>query len=129
MAAPTPTGKADKRSVKEIIDDYIADPRSSKEKGPLSFKTSIKVRATQTGHYGHKRRREGDVFVLAAGVPFSTKWMEFVPASTPTKLTTGKEELKNLHDDLIIKRAGGERQLPEGADEGPDPLGAGTDTE
>ena len=66
----------------------------------MSDKTAtIKVRATQLGYYEHKRRREGDVFVLipitdrygniiTARQQFSKKWMEVVPAETPEKVST-----------------------------------------
>lgn len=47
----------------------------------------MKVKAKELGYYGHKRRREGDVFVLESKDHFSKKWMvaldknSFVPES------------------------------------------------
>lgn len=35
----------------------------------------IKVRATQLGYYGLKRRREGDIFFIKNEAQFSKKWM------------------------------------------------------
>lgn len=65
---------------------------------------TIKVKATQLGYYEHKRRREGDVFILVprtdrygnvmtAKSQFSKKWMELADpkeresVSTMTKVT------------------------------------------
>jgi hypothetical protein len=63
-----------------------------------------KVRATKPGYYDDKRRRTGDVFVVAAGDPLSDKWMEPVDPRTPEKLTTGAEELKRKHDEALAGR-------------------------
>lgn len=60
---------------------------------------TIKVEATQLGYYEHKRRREGDVFVLVtrkdrygntmtAKSQFSKKWMKVVSQDTPEKVST-----------------------------------------
>jgi hypothetical protein len=65
----------------------------------MSDQATIKVRATQLGYYEHKRRREGDVFILiprtdrygnvmTARSQFSKKWMEIVPSDTPEKVST-----------------------------------------
>ena len=65
----------------------------------MSDQATIKVRATQLGYYEHKRRREGDVFVLVprtdrygnvmtAKSQFSKKWMELVDPATPEKVST-----------------------------------------
>ena len=66
----------------------------------------FKVRAIQQGYYDHVRRREGDVFIVAAQA-FSLKWMEKVGAHTPERITTGQEVLRREHDQLVAERAPG----------------------
>lgn len=68
---------------------------------------AIKVRATQLGYYGEMRRREGDVFVLHDEKLFSKKWMERVDPRTPERITTGKQHLQQVHDDIMRSRAPG----------------------
>jgi hypothetical protein len=61
-----------------------------------------KVRALKMGYYDHVRRREGDVFILNDPAnEFSSKWMEYVDARTPTKVTTGAEDLRKKHDEIL----------------------------
>jgi len=66
--------------------------------------SGIKVRATQTGYYDHARRREGDVFLIASARDFSEKWMEDVDPRTPERLTTGDQELRKKHDEIMRDR-------------------------
>lgn len=94
----------------------------------------IRVRATRMGYYMHVRRREGDVFslipqniietveekdlkgrvvgnkkvsrLMTAREQFSARWMEEVEPQTPGKVTTGKQDLKAKHDDLIKEKFG-----------------------
>ena len=87
---------------------------------PRTLQT-IKVRATKMGYYDDKRRRTGDVFLIRApyageddaGIPitineFSKKWMERVAGDTPERITTGNEELRRQHDEILAtKRQGG----------------------
>lgn len=60
---------------------------------------TIKVQATQLGYYEHKRRREGDVFllverkdrygnVMSAKSQFSKKWMELADPAAPESVST-----------------------------------------
>jgi len=67
---------------------------------------SVKVRATQVGYYGEARRRVGDVFTLEDPKHFSAKWMERVDASTPEKITTGNEDLRRQHDEMLGRTGG-----------------------
>jgi hypothetical protein len=53
----------------------------------------IKVRATQTGYYGDKLQRPGDVFVIENERAFSKKWMERVDARTPEHTSKTSPEL------------------------------------
>lgn len=89
-------------------------------------KRTRKVRALKLGYYDNKRRRLGDVFlirepykVLDEDAPknkdgsrpvkqideFSDRWMEDVPDHTPTRTTTGKEALRDFHDQTLGQRA------------------------
>lgn len=80
----------------------------------------IKVRAIQDGYYDHIRRREGDVFVLTSERAFSERWMEHVDASVPERLTTGKEVLRQAHDELLRERVPGQgSSYPDESDENP----------
>jgi hypothetical protein len=40
----------------------------------------IKVKAMQLGYYGHRRRREGDVFEIESENEFSKRWMKKLDA-------------------------------------------------
>jgi len=64
----------------------------------------FKVRATQMGYYGEKRRRTGDVFVLTDAKDFSETWMEKVDPRTPERVTTGNEDIRRKHDEEIAAR-------------------------
>jgi hypothetical protein len=64
----------------------------------------IKVRATQMGYYDHARRRDGDVFLIKDAQAFSSRWMEYVDAKTPEQVTTGREELRKKHDEILRDR-------------------------
>jgi hypothetical protein len=78
----------------------------------MSDQATIKVRATQLGYYEHKRRREGDVFVLVprtdrfgnvmtAKSQFSKKWMEMADPKAPESVSTMlKVTPSNLQDHL-----------------------------
>jgi hypothetical protein len=69
-------------------------------------KGGIKVRAIQKLYYGDKRRRVGDVFFINKESEFSEKSMERVSRNTPERLTSGREELKREHDDIVSGRLG-----------------------
>lgn len=70
----------------------------------------FKVRAIDLGYYDHVRRRIGDVFVVASEKDFSSRWMVRVGANTPERVTTGRESLRQQHDDVL-----GGVALPQGA--------------
>lgn len=53
------------------------------------------------GYYGDIRRREGDVFLIANEEAFSTRWMEYVDARTPEKVTTGQQVINRKHDEQL----------------------------
>lgn len=89
-------------------------PRAVESRGPW-----IKVRATTMGYYGHIRRREGDVLKVREG-DFSSRWMERVDPHTPEKITTGKEELRRQHDEIIASRTPAQgTSMPEDIEENP----------
>jgi len=78
----------------------------------MSDQATIKVKATQLGYYEHKRRREGDVFVLVPRVDqfgnlmtaksqFSKKWMELADPKEPERVSTMlKVTPANIQDHL-----------------------------
>lgn len=91
-----------------------ADPNAPPPKKPGEDDAPhIKVRATQLGYYDDKRRRIGDVFTIslrrnAKGqfVEFSDKWMTRVRDDTPESLTTGRQELRKQHDEILAGKQG-----------------------
>lgn len=73
---------------------------------PVVKAKRIKVRATTVCYYDHKRRREGDVFVIDEK-DFSKRGAhERVDARTPESITTGAEDLKRQHDELLAAKSG-----------------------
>jgi hypothetical protein len=62
--------------------------------------TRIKVQATKMGYYGHERRRVGDVF-LVQRAQFNPSWMTVTEAGTKLQRTTGREELRRKHDEIL----------------------------
>ena len=84
----------------------MATPQRSAAPGaPAAKPKRIKVRATRTGYYDHKRFRQGDVFILHDETLFSDSWMERVPVGTPERVTTGQQELQRQKDMAIAERA------------------------
>lgn len=67
----------------------------------------VKVQAKKMGFYDHKRRRKGDVFSLKDPKHFTRKWMLRVDQSIPEKITSGREELKRQHDEILGARMEG----------------------
>lgn len=65
----------------------------------------LKVRALQVGYYEHIRRRVGDVFSIERPQDFSAVWMQEVGASTPERITTGTQALRQMHDETMRDRA------------------------
>lgn len=74
---------------------------------PTPRPSALKVRATRMVHYGLKRRRVGDVFVLRDPAHFSAKSMERVDAATPERITTGQQEIRRQHDEILGGRVEG----------------------
>lgn len=62
--------------------------------------TKVKVQARKMGYYGHERRRKGDVFLVERR-EFNPSWMVEVSASARLQRTTGKEELRRKHDEIL----------------------------
>lgn len=71
---------------------------------PGQFPMKVRTQDGMTGYYEHIRRRSGDVFICRTAKEFSSKWMEPVDASTPEVITTGKEELRRKHDEILASR-------------------------
>lgn len=67
-------------------------------------RNGFRVRATQLGYYGDKRRRVGDVFTISSEAVFSAKWMEWVDRRTPGRVTSSPEALKAHHDEIQAAR-------------------------
>jgi hypothetical protein len=70
---------------------------------PPAKPTRHKVRARKMGFVYHERRRVGDVFMVH-GKDFNPSWMEVVDGSTPLRKTTGKQELRRLHDEILSQK-------------------------
>ena len=77
-------------------------------------KGSIRVMATKVGYYDDKRRRIGDVFTVSAERnekggyrEFSDKWMERVDEDTPERITTGNEDIRRQHDEILKAKSMG----------------------
>lgn len=66
----------------------------------------VKVRATRMGYYDHVRRREGDVFAYTLGPKEKAlpSWVEPVDPRTPERVTTGVQELRQKHDEILRDR-------------------------
>lgn len=61
----------------------------------------IKVRATQTGYYDLKRRREGDVFFIENQREFSRRWMEIADPGDRLRETGAQQALDKRHDEIL----------------------------
>jgi len=89
---------------------------------PTARRTKIKVEAIRMGYYELVRRRVGDVFLLVKPEDFCDTWMRVVSPSVPERTTTGQEELRRQHDEIMKERAPSvlTDDLPTGAG---DPIG------
>src|SRR5512138_1974313 len=67
-----------------------AAPKAATEQTEFGYK----VRAIETGYYDHARRRPGDVFLIAKPEHFSERWMEYVDAATPERISTANQEIR-----------------------------------
>ena len=111
-AAPAPIAQAAPKPL-----DPRGTGRTKAERAAIPV-GGIKVRATMVGYYDDKRRRVDDVFTIQKESEFSKRWMVRVDQDTPEKTTTGKEDLRRIHDEIIT----GSRQ--EGIQTGPDDVPA-----
>lgn len=94
------------KSVKKKVPSSVGARRAERERGGKPAKAlpvdgPIKVRATQPGFYGLKRRRIGDVFVIRKAQDFSERWMIAVDGKTPTKATGAQKALDRRHDEIL----------------------------
>lgn len=101
-------------------------PRSSKS---APVREGVRVRAVQKGYYGEARRRIGDVFTLEKPEDFSDAdtggWMERVHPETPERVTTGQQEIRQKHDEIIAgKKQDGLQVGPDDATGNANPLGS-----
>lgn len=81
---------------------------------PPAAPARFKVRATKLGYYDDKRRRIGDVFWVATTtnakgqyIEFAESWMVRVPDATPESITTGQQELRRQHDEILASKNAG----------------------
>ena len=80
----------------------------------------VRIRALKMGFYNNERRRVGDVF-MAKAEAFNPSWMEPVDGAVPIQRTTGKDELRRKHDELLSAKMGqavhtDEHDVPTGTD-------------
>lgn len=77
-----------------------------KDDGSLaSLARFAKVKALKIGYFDNIRRRAGDVFWIHKADDFSEAWMEYAGSSDPEKITTGNQELRKQHDDVMKAKA------------------------
>ncbi len=83
-----------------------ATPRAPKAATEQTL-VGYKVRAIDTGYYDHGIRREGDVFLIAKLEDFSEKWMEYVDAATPERISTAQQEIRRKNIETATSRMPG----------------------
>jgi hypothetical protein len=83
----------------------------------------FKVEAIQMGFYDLKRRRPGDVFMVEPAM-FSEKWMRRVDPATPEKITTGNQDLRKQHDEILQQKIKDSATNGPDAGSGPNPIDA-----
>ena len=93
--APSTTATA---SARQAAKPAGLGPRGGK---PAFQDRPLKVRATQTGYYDHKRRRLGDVFTIANEKAFSGKWMELANPAAKEHTTSAPQALRQAHDEIL----------------------------
>lgn len=69
----------------------------------------MRVKAKSLGYYGHRRRKEGEIFDLAKKEHFSAKWMlelkkggKVTKAAEPEEVDEDAEELGDADDGDVI---------------------------
>ena len=71
----------------------------------------VRVRASRIGFYDNQRYREGDVFTVDKSE--LGDWMEVVPAETPARVTTGRQDLRKKHDEAVSMASPAPLAVPE----------------
>ena len=84
----------------------VSGDAAEQKRGPSPPGFPRLVTANRTIYYNEQRYREGDTFAIHKPEDFSTKGsMEWAEPGTEKRQTTGKQELKKLHDDLLGVRS------------------------
>lgn len=78
-------------------------PRAATEQTEVGYK----VMAIREGYYDHARRRAGDVFLIAKPEDFSARWMEYVDAATPERISTAQQSVRRQNVETAISRMPG----------------------
>jgi len=87
------------------VNKNLTEPPREHPVGCENPDARVKVRAIRMGYYDVTRRRVGDVFTIRARArDFSATWMERVAATTPEAVTTGQQELRRQHDEILQSR-------------------------
>jgi hypothetical protein len=81
-----------------------AAPRPQVSRG-ATIQPVLKVRALRAGYYNHKRRREGDVFVLRHEKDFGS-WMEWTDPAVRTRITGAQAALTAATGTIAAEKAG-----------------------
>lgn|SRR5215510_13744708 len=85
---------------------HTATPRAPKA-ATEQTEVGYKVRAIEIGYYDHARRRPGDVFLIAKPEDFSERWMEYVDADTPERISTANQEIRRKNVETAVARMPG----------------------
>lgn len=91
------------------VADKLAAPLKPGEVNDGSLPSTArykKVRALRLGYFDNIRRRAGDVFWIHSAEEFSADWMEYAGSSDPEKITTGNEELRKQHEEVMRAKNG-----------------------
>ena len=82
------------------VETASVSPSPADDEPPPVVGPLVRVRATRLGYFGDVRRRSGDVFSVPESA-FSKSWMEKVAPTTPGRTTSGKEDLRRQHDEIL----------------------------
>jgi hypothetical protein len=106
---------------RDVVDET---PKPKEKRVAMPRQPGFKVRATAMGYHNDERKRIGDVFTLNYAHEFTSKWMERVASATPHRATTGQQELRRKHDEMLQERSSGLVVGPDNPEGGPDPYNA-----
>lgn len=87
----------------------VSAPLATGEKNDGSLPSTerfAKVRALRMGYFDNKRVRAGDVIWIHKADDFSPDWMEYAGSNEPEKITTGNEDLRKQHQEVMEAKAG-----------------------